>query len=265
MRIVCRSSPLKKGKIDFGCHAHEKPGSVFLARQSVCFMNYFAHALPFLDRPYFLAGTAVPDWLMVVDRRVRLRSKHVEAFLDDSDACTAAVAGGALQHLRDDARFHDSRAFAETSLAITVLARDTLGAETGMRPAFLGHLLTELLLDASLIADKTVHLTEYYRVLETVEATRVEAAVNRMAPRSTRYLAIFIDHFRKERILWDYLEDGKLTVRLNQVMRRVRLAPLPEEFAAVLPAARQLVSERKNELLDGIPTGVSGSSLIQQN
>ena len=32
-------------------------------------MNYFAHALPFLDRPYFVAGTAVPDWLTVADRR----------------------------------------------------------------------------------------------------------------------------------------------------------------------------------------------------
>ena len=79
-------------------------------------MNYFAHALPFLDRPYFVAGTAVPDWLAVADRKVRLRSKHVEAFLDDADPYVAEVAAGILQHLRDDARFHATRAFAETSL-----------------------------------------------------------------------------------------------------------------------------------------------------
>ena len=29
-------------------------------------MNYFAHALPFLDDPYLAAGTGVPDWLSVV-------------------------------------------------------------------------------------------------------------------------------------------------------------------------------------------------------
>jgi hypothetical protein len=37
-------------------------------------------------------------------------------------------------------------------------------------------------------------------------------------------------------------------------MRRVRLAPLPGEFAALLPAARKLVGERKEALLEGIPT-----------
>jgi len=216
-------------------------------------MNYFAHALPFLDRPYFVAGTAVPDWLAVADRKVRLRSKHVEAFLDDADPCAAEVAAGILQHLRDDARFHATRAFAETSLELTVRLRDALGGETGLRPAFLGHLLVELLLDAALVADDPSRLTEYCRVLEEVDAQWVEAAVNRMAPRPTERLAAFIDLFRRERILWDYLEDGKLMVRLNQIMRRVRLEPLPGEFAAVLPAARKLVAESKRLLLEGIP------------
>jgi hypothetical protein len=216
-------------------------------------VNYFAHALPFLDRPYFVAGTAVPDWLAVADRKVRLRSKHVEAFLDDIDPCVADVAAGILQHLRDDAQFHATRAFAETSLELTVQVRDALGDETGLRPAFLGHLLVELLLDAALIIDDPGRLTVYCRVLEEADAPRVEAAVNRMAPRPTERLAVFIDLFRRECILWDYLEDGKLMVRLNQIMRRVRLEPLPGQFAAVLPAARQLVAERKSLLLAGIP------------
>ena len=68
---------------------------------------------------------------------------------------------------------------------LTVRARDALGGETGLRPAFLGHLLVELLLDAALIADNQARLTEYYRVLDELDAPRVEAAVNRMAPRPT--------------------------------------------------------------------------------
>ena len=167
----------------------------------------------------------------------------------------AEVAAGVLQHLRDDARFHATRAFAETSLELTVRVRDALAGETGLRPAFLGHLLVELLLDAALIADDPGRLTEYYRVLDRLDPRRIEAAVNRMAPRPTRRLAVFIELFRRERILWDYLEDGKLMVRLNQVMRRVRLDALPDEFAALLPAARELVAERKDALLDGIPDG----------
>ena len=216
-------------------------------------MNYFAHALPFLDRPYFVAGTAVPDWLTVADRKVRLRSKHVEAFRANPDPCVAAVAGGILQHLRDDAQFHATRAFAETSLELTARVRDALGGETGLRPAFLGHLLVELLLDAALVSDDPGRLTTYYRALDEVDAQRVEAAVNCMAPRPSERLPVFIDLFRRERILWDYLEDGKLMARLNQIMRRVQLEPLPADFAAVLPAARGLVTERKTLLLEGIP------------
>ena len=216
-------------------------------------MNYFAHALPFLDRPPFVAGTGVPDWLTVIDRRVRLRARHAEAFCDDPDPCVAAVAAGVLQHLRDDARFHASRAFAETSLELTVRVRDALGADTGMRPAFLGHLLVELLLDAALVADDPERLTEYYRVLGEVAPDRVEAAVNRMAPCPTERLGVFIGLFLRERVLWDYLEDDKLWVRLNQVMRRVGLAALPDDFTTLLPAARKRVAERKDALLEGIP------------
>ena len=217
-------------------------------------MNYFAHAAPFLDRPWFLAGTAVPDWLAVADRAVRLRSRHAEPLLGDADPAVAELAGGILQHLRDDARFHDGRAFAETSLELTARVRDALAGDDSLRPVFLGHLLVELLLDAALIADAPQRLAKYYRVLDGLDAQRIEAALNRMAPRPTRRLAAFIELFRRERVLSDYLEDDKLMVRLNQVMRRVRLARLPDEFAALLPAARRLVAQRREALLAGIPT-----------
>lgn len=231
-------------------------------------MNYFAHARFYLDRPYFMAGTAVPDWLAVADQAVRVRSKYIEEFRDEADPIAMEVAAGALQHLRDDARFHATRAFAETSLELTGLARGILAgkkdsplfadAKIGTVPPapvsapFLGHLLVELLLDASLIADAPDRLTEYYRVLDAVDAQRVEAAVNRFARRPTERLAPFIELFRRERILWDYAEDGKLMVRLNQIMRRVGLAVLPDEFAAMLPAARRLVVERRSELLESV-------------
>jgi hypothetical protein len=216
-------------------------------------MNYFAHALPFLDQPYLLAGTGVPDWLTVADRQVRLRARYAEPFAHDADPCVAAVAAGVLQHLRDDAHFHGTRAFVETSLEMAVRVRDVLAAETGLRPAFLGHLLVELLLDDALIAQQADRLTEYYRILAGIDPGRVEAAVNRMLPRPTQRLAAFIELFYRERILWDYRENDKLLIRLNQVMRRVGLAPLPDEFAVLLPAARKLVGERKAALLEGIP------------
>jgi hypothetical protein len=212
-------------------------------------MNYFAHALPLLDRPYFAAGAGVPDWLAVADRRVRLRIKHVEPFLNDADAVAAAVAGGVRRHLDEDARFHNTRAFAELSWQLTVMVRDALCDQDGLRPSFLGHLLVEILLDATLAAENPHLLERYYQVLEEIEPALVQAAVNRMAPRPTERLSIMIAEFRRQPVLWDYLQDDKLLMRLNQIMRRVKLPPLPDELADIFPTARRMVGERKDELL----------------
>jgi hypothetical protein len=195
-------------------------------------MNYFAHAYRFLDDPYFMAGTAVPDWLVVADRQVRVRIRHVEPFVDDADAATAAVARGIRQHLRDDARFHETRAFGELSVRVTVLAREALGGEAGLRPWFLGHLLVEVLLDAALIAEEPGRLEALYRALDAVDPQAIQDAVNRMAPRRTRRLATMVSEFCRLRILRDYLEDGRLMGRLNQVLRRVKQPELP---AAIMP------------------------------
>jgi len=216
-------------------------------------MNYFAHALPFLDDPYFAVGSGVPDWLSVVDRRIRVRSRHAEPFLDCDDANIASLAAGILQHIRDDRQFHQSRAFAELSLRLTVMARDALAGETSFRPSFLGHLMLEVLVDASLIAKHADRLQAYYDLLESVDVQTVVESVDRMTPRSAAKLGPLISEFRRQRILSDYLEDAKLLVRLNQVMRRVRLDPLPEAFRRILPEARRLVSDRMGDLLEGIP------------
>jgi hypothetical protein len=62
-------------------------------------------------------------------------------------------------------------------------------------------------------------------------------------------LAGIIDRFRLVRFLYDYVDDDRLTFRLNQVMRRVGLSELPASFAAVLPPTRRLVHRHAAELL----------------
>ncbi|MBN2477515.1 MAG: hypothetical protein JXB62_23110 [Pirellulales bacterium] len=217
-------------------------------------MNYLAHALPFLDDPYFVAGTGVPDWLSVVDRRVRVRSKQVRPFLSDADPETAAVAGGILQHLRDDVRFHESRPFAELTLALSAKVRDVLNVESGFQSSFLGHLLVEVLLDGALVAEDPEQMEAYYQTLQAVDARQVQQAVNRMATKQTDRLAAMISEFCRLRILSDYAEDAKLMGRLGQVMRRVGFDPPPEHFVELLPEARRMVAGRKEALLEGIPT-----------
>jgi hypothetical protein len=111
----------------------------------------------------------------------------------------------------------------------------------------------------SRLADVPQRLTEYYRVLERLDPARIEAAVNRIMPRPTCRLAAFIELFRRERFLWDYLENDRMMMRLNQVLLRVRLNCLPDGFDALLPAARKLVAARKYELLGEIQKLRSGA------
>jgi len=212
-------------------------------------MNYFAHGRRFIDDPYFLAGTAVPDWLGVVDRRVRVRAQQAQLHVDSPDARRAHVAAGIVQHHQDDGWFHATRAFAELSLELCRMLRERLPGDEGFRPHFLGHILVEILLDATLIAEEPGRLEEYYAAIESVDGQSVEDAVAAISGRPARNLATFIGLFSRERFLSDYLDDGKLLFRLNQVMRRVRLPLLPATLAETLSTARAMVSRRRDELL----------------
>ena len=90
-------------------------------------MNYLAHGWQFTDKPYVLAGTAAPDWLSVIDRKIRLRSRTAAEFVNDPDPILAAVARGVVQHHADDAWFHALPAFNELSLAFAVEIRKMQG------------------------------------------------------------------------------------------------------------------------------------------
>jgi hypothetical protein len=212
-------------------------------------MNYFAHGRAYVDNAYFLAGTAVPDWLSVVDRRMRVRSRCVQPFAHQPDGRVAALAAGILQHHRDDLQFHQTRAFAELSLHLTTVIRDVLQPDDGFRPSFLGHILVEILLDAALIAEDPARLDAYYDALGQLDRRIVVDAVNRMATHQSGRLDEFIEKFCTIRFLYDYLHDEKLLWRLNHVMQRVGLPHLPSEFAAILPQARRDVQRRRDELL----------------
>jgi hypothetical protein len=211
-------------------------------------MNYLAHGWKFTDDPYFLAGTAAPDWLCAIDRRVRVRSKNAAIWTNDLDSKMSAFVRGICRHHADDRWFHESRAFVDLSLDFSSQIGRALPNDEGFRPWFLGHILVELFLDAALVEERPERLTAYYRALAEVDATAIEAAVNRIAARPTDRLAGFISLFCRDRFLWDYTDDGKLLVRLNQVMRRVRLPELPVSFVELLPAMRRAVRKRRWEL-----------------
>lgn len=212
-------------------------------------MNYFAHGMRFVDRPYFLAGTAVPDWLSVADRRTRMRSRRVAPVAAEDSPIDAEIAAGVLQHLEDDQLFHASTAFFEVSGEMSDLFRALLGPDDGFRPGFLGHIVTELLLDGVLIERQPEQLDVYYRALESIDPLRIQSTVNRMARSEAVRLADFISMFQSEQFPRDYIDPIRLLYRLNQVMRRIKLNPLPDSTETVLKAGWLIVAENCDRLL----------------
>jgi hypothetical protein len=212
-------------------------------------MNYLAHGWRFSDEPYVLAGTAAPDWLSVIDRKIRLRSRTAANYVADTDPIVAAVARGVVQHHADDAWFHALPAFNELSLAFAVEIRDALPGDEGFRPSFLGHILVELLLDSALVEESPERLDNYYAALSALDPGAVEQAINRLATRPDNRIASLIPRFTAERFLYDYRDDTRLLMRLNHIMRRVGLPQLPPSLIGLLPSLRGRVRDRMRELL----------------
>ena len=215
-------------------------------------MNYFAHALPFLDRPYFVAGDGGARLARGGRSPLRLRRKHAEP-LAHRPIPPAAVAGGLLQHLRATGGSTPPGPLPNARWSWPPRPGGCW-ATTPVAPAWLlGHLLVEVLLDASLASAISRAGGIYYRALDAVNALVVQQAVNLMAPRPTERLAAMIDGFRREPIVWDYLDDDRLLMRLGQVMHRLGFPPLPRRLRRTATLARQLIDHRREELLSGIP------------
>ena len=163
-----------------------------------------------------VAGTAVPDWLSVADRRVRVRSRRIHERLESLDAEERALAEGMLQHLKDDDLFHRSTRFVILESELSLRFRRIMPDRFDHRPPFLGHIVTELLLDAFIAEQMPTVLDDYYAALSQVSASQIQRTVNIVATRTTENLAEFVRRFRSVRFLYDYADDTRLLRRLNR-------------------------------------------------
>jgi hypothetical protein len=212
-------------------------------------MNFLTHGLLHLDEPLVVAGTAVPDWMSLVDRKIRPRRRFAAPFVSDLDKSLSAFARGIVQHHDDDQWFHQTRVFFETNLEFACQLRDLLPGDEGFRPSFVGHILIEILLDAIWIDEDSTWISRYYQALEQVDPQYVVWATERLVGKPVPRLADVVRGFVSSRFLYDYVQSDKLWRRLNQIMRRVALPPLPYTVSDWLPGARNIVSERRCELI----------------
>jgi hypothetical protein len=112
--------------------------------------------------------------------------------------------------------------------------------------------VTELLLDASIEADQPGTMERYYQAIELVPAPLLESTVNAIASRPIDDLARFMDKYLSSRFLFDYLTDDGLMHRMNGILQRVTLEPIPEACQWILREARGIVYARRLELLQAV-------------
>ncbi|MCC9599851.1 hypothetical protein LOC67_04690 [Stieleria sp. JC731] len=212
-------------------------------------MNFLSHAIPYLDEPLVAIATAVPDWLSVINRKIRAREKLASAAMGSNDASIRLIAQGILHHIEDDRWFHQTAAFAELNLQLAVQLRDQLPGDRGFRPMFVGHILIEIFLDAFWIRDDSEVADRYYATIEQASAELIQNCVNEITGHPTDRMVSTIQRYCEARFLYDYLDEDRLLMRLNQVMRRVRLVELPQSILPWLHDARELVESRRTSLL----------------
>jgi len=204
-------------------------------------LNYLAHGHLHLDRPWFVAGTALPDWLAASDRPARIRREAVDRGGD--------LGAGVHRHFEDDRWFHATEAFQRCEAELTALVRAANRDEPRQRSWFFGHVLTELLLDAWLMEEDPGLLDAYYRALSGVDVARLVDEAAPWLSRPPERLAWFFGLFLEHRFLEGYVTDEGLLARLNGIARRVKLPSLSLDTLALLPRARSIVYDRAPELL----------------
>ncbi len=214
-------------------------------------MNSFAHALPFLDRPYYAVGASLPDWLAAADRKCRVRRKRAVDWVDDEDPIVAEVAGGVVQHLKDDHWFHTSGVFRDFEMKFAIEIRDIYDGDTSMRPGFVAHVMVEMFIDSWLQQNFPGQLERYYQLIAEVDPQKVQEAINRFATKPTELLVPAMDRFISERFIFDYVTDEGAVYRMSRVLERIGLEPLDEKILPWAATARPRVDEQIKGLLSG--------------
>ena len=214
-------------------------------------MNYLAHARDVLDRPWALAGAVLPDWIRIVAPRSRIRPWMVDGVAAAPGSPRAGIHEGLARHFADDAWFHASPAFRETTGRIAALIRERWPdrPDRRMRASFYAHVLLEMLLDAWLVGARPEAAEAFALAVQSLDRDRLDAEVAAIAPRPVEPLGPLLDRFGTPYVLAGYGDDAEVVRRLGIMGRRVRPPDLPDGVERIVAVSRGIVAARARELL----------------
>lgn len=170
-------------------------------------MNFLAHFLIALrtlpssaSLPDYTVGTALPDLLPLAARRVRLRPERINLVGDPE----TAMGAGVRVHLATDAAFHKTAAFAEAQAQAKRRLTEAGFAGMRVRGFFVGHVLTELALDAALLRATPSLGEEFYAAFSAADFAAAARWTEAVTQRALPLLPAVLDRFARSRYLLSY-------------------------------------------------------------
>ena len=140
-------------------------------------MHFLSHY--YVDRqrnnPLFVLGALVPDIVPHFTKTYNAKIRNKDWNLPED---LQPLHEGVLRHYELDAAFHSSLVFKEScAFASECMLREGLDREK-YRFWFLGHIVTEVILDRQLIIENPGLVDEYYEMLNSVDTYKFGAYLN---------------------------------------------------------------------------------------
>jgi hypothetical protein len=192
-------------------------------------MNFLSHY--YFDRynpnSYESLGCLLPDLVKNTDRKWNIYPEKLnpQTFLNPLHQ---QILSGWKKHLQVDIIFHSSEFFLHHQHQLKQSLKLLLGGSP-VKPFFLAHIGVELLLDSLLISKNLVEVDKLYQHLDDVD----ESVLNQFLeishiPNIPLFDKFFIS-FKKEKYLWAYADDAKISYSLKRICMRIWENPFSEE------------------------------------
>ncbi len=211
-------------------------------------MNFLAHyyvgtrlQLSTTPLPAYVVGTSLPDLLPLAAPRTRLRlplsSQPLTVYADHH-----ALTAGIRSHLRADAAFHKSPAFAEMQSEANRLLSEAGFSGIRVRRFFVSHILVELALDAALLRSAPHLGEEFYAAFSAADFESITQWTVAATARPLPDLSSVLERFANSRYLLQYLSDEGVAQGLSRLCIRARQDSFEgENFTRLTDVVGQIV------------------------
>ncbi len=204
------------------------------------------------NNPYYKTGLILPDF---AKRWVVSFKNNPSAILSNHQT---QLLEGALRHYQSDKQFHSSTFFSFYQELVNNKLKSLPFTPQLTRKWFIGHVLTELLIDRCIVRNFSEQADDFYANLLAADNKELNGLLSAYGVSdSGPFLEVF-DHFRQVKYIYYYTDNNKFLYSLNRIMMRVGLpemAPNDQQLMLegileleqnVLPSGEQWLNELKN-------------------